>query len=117
MFSKNRHIIEARKALGEDVASAFLPAEAAIVNAAAQLSSCSATLIERHFAAALQPSTGMSIIELVSESARLAIASRAKMVEAHEELARLTKELAFIEYVPECPPNENVLNEPLRAVA
>ncbi|MBY8829159.1 hypothetical protein [Hephaestia mangrovi] len=117
MFNKYRHIVEARKSLGSDVASAFLPAEAAIITAAAQLSVCSGTLIERHSAASLKPSTGTSVIDLVAESARLAIASRAKMLEAHEQLSKLTEELGFIEYVPECPPNEAALQEPLRVVA
>jgi len=112
MFSKYRSVVEARKQLVSDIEAAFLPAEAASVNAASQVAACLTAIIERHAAAHLKPLTGASAIDKLAEAARLAVALRAAMMEAHGELIRTASEVGFLEYVvPTCEPNEASLDD------
>lgn len=112
MFSKYRSVVEARKQLVSDVESAFLPAEASVINAATQVSACLTTMMERHAAANLKPLTGATVIDTLGEAAAMAVALRAKMMTAHSELAAAAMEVGFLEYVvPTCAPNEASLEE------
>lgn len=112
MFSKYRSVVEARKQLVSDIEAAFLPAEAASVNAASQVAACLTAIIERHAAANLKPLTGAAVIDKVAEAARLAVALRAAMMEAHGELVSAASEVGFLEYVvPTCEPNEASLGD------
>lgn len=107
MFNRNRLIIAARKSLGDDVREALLPAEAAAMQAAMQIATCSAALVERHVAAGLAPTVGAHGIKLVTEAVAHAHAARSLMLEAHATFAEEAATLAFLEeFVPTCDPNE-----------
>jgi hypothetical protein len=73
-------------------------------------------MLDGHQRAALPPSAGVEVIEIMSEASRLALQARAKVALAHDILRDLPQQLGLTFSEPECPPDVFGAS-PLRAVA
>lgn len=113
-------MLKERRTAVENVKAAFLPVEQAAEATAALGARCVATMIEERAKANLPIATGAVAMGLVTEALQLALAARAKFVEAHLVLGTLPGEIGVTSYGgDECPPNHAfTLGEPmLRSVA
>jgi hypothetical protein len=117
MTMKSRAIVTTRKSLGAMIAKQFLPLEDSANDTAAQSAAFVATLLEAHRCAALPPSAGAEVIELMSEASRLALQARANVVKAHDLLRDLPQQLGIAWSEPECPPDVTGAKPALQAVA
>ena len=106
MTIKHRQIIAARRIVGNSVATSLREFEDRSHESALAGARCVASALEAHDQAFLPKGTGMEILDLLSDAARHASLSRAKIGAAHDKLRELsqTHSIPFASD-PECPPN------------
>ncbi len=113
-------MLKERRTAVQNVKAAFLPVERSAETTAALGARCVAIMIEERANANLPIATGAAAMGLVTEALQLALAARAKFIEAHQVLGQLPSEIGVSSYGgDECPPNHAfVSSEPtLRSVA
>ncbi|QDZ06372.1 hypothetical protein FPZ24_01875 [Sphingomonas panacisoli] len=116
MPTNMRDVVATRRTLAPTLADKFMPLEESANNTAVQAAAFVAAMLDGHQRAALPPSAGADVIELMSEASRLSLQARAKVVQAHDILRNLPQQLGLAFSEPECPPDV-VGASPLRAVA
>ena len=103
-------MLKERRRAAQDVASAFLDAEAAVDQAAERAAACTATMLKSRGDANLPVGTGMEALALVSEGTAALVRARQLFIKAHGMLATLPDDIGLrtLGYgdVHECPPIE-----------
>lgn len=113
-----RHTVLARQTLAADIAQAFLPLETSAHETATKAAKCVAILLDGHAAAALPPTAGQEILDLLSDAARWSAMSRSAVMKAHAMFGDAAADLGIPFYSdPDCPPNDGSGKVQLQAVA
>lgn len=116
-------MLKQRRAAIQNVSNAFLPAERSMEQAAMQMASCIAVMIEQRKAANLPIDTGADQLEMLAEASYLATQAHVRVAKAHAAIRNLPRELGVTNYGadPACEPNNPFvgadLSPPLRFVA
>lgn len=102
-------MLKERRNAADCVRSSFLAAEAIQDQAAIQTTKCLLDALEARASANLALGTGIQAIELLKESAVMAIDARALLVKAHGELAKIPGQIGLnvVAWGPtgDCPDN------------
>lgn len=103
MAKPTRMTIDARRNIVATITADLLQVENTADTMAIGLASFVTLMIEQRRAASLHPTAGEKAIELIRDASFFAIEARAKIMQAHEELAALPTRLGMMPFAPECP--------------
>jgi hypothetical protein len=105
MPKPTRDTVHARQNLVARITAEFQPIESNAEAVVLTTTQFIGSLMAHRHAAALHPTAGSDVIELMRDASFFAIEARAKIMQAHERLAQLPVELGIVGFAPECPDN------------